>query len=345
MTRARTRLTGIALLAALAAACHHAPPANVAAQAAASAPADAERAANAPAPDKALPPAEPLPPLEVWTSWCSRAACEVTFTFDAPMVRADVIGEILARAPAKFEPAQLGAWRWSSSTELVFQPDAEAHAMWWGHHATARFDRLVSLDGRELEGWEWEVWVPNFEVGDKWASWPTVIGRPRAIGMMRVDMTERVGAGPMLLVYDQPVELATVRPLLQVRDETGAALPVTVARGAGVERFYQGTLAPEHVVGVTVNRLPEDDSEVVLQYPTWDDESGEPSIADITATVRTRFALEDVTVGWDDEPLEAFARLDRSPALKLFFSSAVSPASIERYVRISPEPVSRYVWV
>jgi uncharacterized protein YfaS (alpha-2-macroglobulin family) len=298
-----------------------------------------------------LPPPEQPPPVEVaraapeqepaglivTASECPSAGCELTLGFSAPMVAADDLpsGPKLAR----IDPPQGGSWAWRSPTELVFSP--AAGALNWGSSFTVTIAEAAPLGRPDLAlraPWRSTFSVGWFSAGGKVAYWPVVAGDPRFVGILN-RFTGRIGAGPLFLLYDQPVDAAEVGERLQVTDASGRPLRAKVSRPKEIAQVLSEPLDPSHLVAVRVLELPESGSTIEVRVPE------RPSARDASTSahplvVATQLALETARLvpAGEGSALKDGERVPLEVALELTFSNPFEAGLLQRTLAVDPAP-------
>ena len=267
-------------------------------------------------------------PLTISRDWCSEARCPVTFHFSHPMVKGPRRG--LGRAVSlSFSPAQAGTYRWKSPRELVFEPGPRS--MRWGHEITASISAATAMNGAALgKPWRETFRVPYFTVAGKVATWPIVEGRPRFIAFLN-GRDGQIGAGPLYLLFDQPVSPALVGK--SVRLSHGDSIVRTgVFRPKSIANAYSGKVDTRLIVAVRGRKLPADGSQLKLQYPKILD-GPVPEMNTRELSVSTQFTLDSVAETHTD------TSGDPVPERAVFgfsFSNPVSTRALEEAVSLTP---------
>jgi hypothetical protein len=298
------------------------------------------------------PAAPDVEPVTIDLSWCDRAGCELVLTFSRPMVGADELKSKPA-VDVKLDPPQKGRWSWRTQTELVFTP-AENQLL-WGHEVLVTVNEAVPLDGPAFKlasGFQDTFRVPYFSAVGKVASWPIVLGRPRFVAFLNSSI-DRVGQGPMLLLYDQPVDPTKIARKLRVVDAEGRRLAATALRPARIDLVTDEKVDLAHVVAVTLTSLPPDGEVVTLSYPTWSDDDANKTEGSRSFTVSQTFAVvrfgQENGYGEYDEDGDGRAPdANRAPlrsSWRIDFTNPVSSTRLEEHVTITPKPRSMSVSV
>lgn len=272
-------------------------------------------------------------PLSINRKYCSRAGCELTFTFSRPMVRGPRAG--LSRAVRmSFSPNQPGTFRWTSPTELVFKP--KPGSLVWGHKVTIEVAAATALDGKTLaEPWRNQLLVPYFEAAGKVAYWPVIAGRPRFVAFLK-HRSDLLGKAPIYLLYDQPVSARDVAGLTRLttgRNSSERAFPVRVTRPKNLAGVWDGPLNMRHVVAIQARELPVHGERVTLQYPKQL-HGGAPAIDKREFYAHTEFNLDNIQI--DNQTDEG--RVPLHSQLRLNFTSPVTAADVQRALTIEPRP-------
>ncbi|HJL16498.1 MAG TPA: alpha-2-macroglobulin family protein, partial [Sandaracinaceae bacterium LLY-WYZ-13_1] len=193
-----------------------------------------------PAPD--LPPATPLAPLLVADRPDALAVLSpaegairlrrgqsLTVRFNRPMVEGWQVGRALEASPLVLEPAVAGQARWTSRSQLAFQPEPDAWSTGVREVALGFTDDLASLSGEPLVDGRERVLVLD--------------GAPRVLSHRS---RGRVEAGaPLPLVFDAPVSLATLAREMLAYEIDGGQRSVPV-------RLVTSRRQPEHGFRVDV---------------------------------------------------------------------------------------------
>ncbi len=242
------------------------PPAFVAA-----APPERDLPAEPPPPP---PPPSDAPELSASLGRCSTNSCDPVITFSHPVV-ADLELD-LAEIPAiTLDPPQDGEWQWIENNQLQFVSAEEAFP--YGSETEVRIAGLSprGFDDDTLGPWNGRVWVPEFRVGSKVASWAVEPGKPRFVGFLNHFRFE-IGRGPLFVLYDQPVEPDDIAKGLQLTDESGRTLPVEVTGPTDLTRALSTYTANEvdlrYVVAVDLRFDPPRDSTLTFRAPSHDGE-------------------------------------------------------------------------
>ncbi|HET8541435.1 MAG TPA: MG2 domain-containing protein [Anaeromyxobacter sp.] len=293
-----------------------------------------EATAAAPAPD--LDPAPAPERLAIAGSECPRAACELTITFGVPMVAP---GE-LSSGPklAQIEPPQDGTWAWRSPTELVFTP--APGALNWGNSFSVTVPAATPPGRPELalgRPWEWSFTVGHFSAGGKVAYWPVVAGDPRFVGILN-RFSGQIGAGPLFLLYDQPVDAAKVKARLRATDASGRPLRTNVARPTETDQVLSEPLDPSHLVAVRLVDLPGNGSTVALDVPDRPD-APDGGTSRQPLVVTTRLALESARlVAADEGEVPAGRPVPLEVTLVLELTNPFEPGLLAKSLVVQPAP-------
>ena len=269
---------------------------------------------------------------------CRQADCALSLTFSRPMINAERAIETRGVGPVSLsiDPPVEGRFRWTSAQELLFHPRPGALA--WGNQIRVRVDRAVpqGAPGNALaQPWSQSVRVPYFRGAGKVASWPVAIGRPRFVAYLN-DYTRKMGAGPLYLLFDQPVAPAEMARLVRARDRQGRALKVRASRPKNITRVWADPVDLRHVVALRVRPLPPHGSDIFLSLPTWRD--GRPTTLDSQLQVQRDFSLVGATPGGD-------ATVERIPVRATWTFEFTSPVGLKRFreaLTIRPAPRARH---
>ncbi len=276
---------------------------------------------------------EEEPSLEVTTSYCEGAGCAITFSFTHPMIPA---GKGKHPTPVLgFDPPQKGTLAWTSPTDLVFTPAKGGFD--WGHEYQVTFPKLAAHESPELTipaGLTLEISVPYFSAANKVAGWPVVRGKPRFVAVLS-DAGE-IGHGPLLALYDQPVQPGEIAKLAKATGLGGKALKLNVSRPANAAQVWDGKLDTSTLIAFSIANLPRDGEGVTISYPTWDD-SGDRKLAELRLTANGTFALRGFS-GAGFSPDESQPRAPLEAEWELSFSNPLTVKSLEKALSITPKP-------
>ncbi|MBI2375667.1 MAG: hypothetical protein HYV07_16850 [Deltaproteobacteria bacterium] len=260
---------------------------------------------------------------------CASAGCTLVVTFDQPVGEPDDLPspESLGARVASSGPAEL-SWRSSTELEIIPKPGSFAHG------EQVRVEVAAA-------GLSEELTVPYFTAAGKTAAWPVIRGKPRVIDALD-DHTRLVGKRPILLLYDQPVELTRkFRATFHAVSASGASLPLSVFRPSDLGDLVDEPVALEHVVAVRVGALPSAGEPIELVYPSNTDESPTErsrfTVAESRPTVLSEDAAGPFTASPWLVPIDARIRLD--------FAAPVRQRTLESTLSIEPTPKSRNVLV
>lgn len=234
------------------------------------------------------------------------------------------------------EPELEGDWAWASDQELVFTPAPNSFPH--GNRVQLVVDRAVPLAGEDkalTQPLSTTIATPYFQLESKVASWPVVADQPRFVGFLNLSSLE-LGAAPLLLIYDQPVDPAWVDRYLGIFSD-GQPLARTVrAAPASVPWVYAGPLPGGHVIAVQLQHPPQDGSFVEVKAP--DATGGRQDLVGWTLQVRERFQLEDVHFSYGSS--ERAALHER---IQLTLSGPILRDQLEDALSIRPAPVEQRV--
>ncbi|MCC6994720.1 MAG: hypothetical protein IT370_08935 [Deltaproteobacteria bacterium] len=290
---------------------------------------------------------EDAPELEISRSDCERAGCTLTIAFSHPMVAPKGLAK--ARLPRlTFEPPQRGKLAWKSPTELVFTP--AAGQLPWGHEFALKLTELAAPAGApELVvpgAWQDTVQVPHFSAAGKVASWPVIAGKPRFVSLLSA--TSQVGAGPLFMLFDQPVDPAKIASKLRATSLGKRALELRVERPGSAAQVYDGKVDTAYLVAVTVVELPGDGEPVSFAIPSWSAAGTAIEPIEKNLVANSTFALrvfngssayggeEDYEDGGGDP--SAGQRAPLRVNWRFGFSGSVTVKGIERALTITPRP-------
>lgn len=273
-------------------------------------------------------------PLQVELGRCWKGGCELEFRFSHDMVDPE---DLPTQAPVRvtFDPPQAGRFQWRQARTLVFAP--AAGALPWGQRLRVVMHYAQALDGAAAPlqlPWERLLQVPFFAAANKVAEWPVQAGCPRLVAPLGAPGVERVGRGPLYLLYDQPVRPAALAPRLLALLPNGRQLPTRVFRPTDVAAVYGGELDLSHVVAMELTRPPLDGKAVLLRLATCSDR-GTPETLEREVEARSSFVLARHEI--------PHGRLALSSQVVLRFNNPVSTRALREHVRLEPAP--RSLWI
>ena len=303
------------------------------------APPDEPPAFVPPAPAPTPPPALPEPPSEAprltaHISRCHAPGCDPVITFSHPVVE-DLELDLAEVPDITIEPPVPGEWQWIANNQLRYETDDEQFLH--GHQATFSLDGLAprGFDEDTLGPWSGHVRIPNLRVGGKVATWAIEPGKPRFVGFLNHFRFE-IGRGPLLVLFDQPVDPETIAETLQITDAQGRRLPVDIARPTSVARATTHDVDLSYIVAVDLRYDPPRDSVLTFRASSGEDED----VWDLT--VDDQLVLES----WShydhergdmgpDEPVSL------STTLRFQLSDPIEPEMLAQ-LDIEPAPESMY---
>ncbi|HHO52906.1 MAG TPA: hypothetical protein ENK18_19035 [Deltaproteobacteria bacterium] len=243
-----------------------------------------------------------------------RRALQAAVIFDRPMVALADLDSMSQSAPLACTPEIPSRRRWAGTSTAVLVPDAGSFPRGTAFRCAVAAG-VTALDGVSLEGeLSWTFETPR----------PRVVQSAPSDGASGVDLSE-----PVLLTFDQPVELSAVEPHLTVRSR-GEVVPSTLSRIEGSER---GVEAHDRRVLVRFARDPDRTYRLQVSAGVVGKEGPLPSIEAFSTTFTTYPPL--------------FAELDRpegstevSPTagLSFDFTTPVSQDQVAEHLVIEPKP-------
>ncbi|MBX2802630.1 MAG: Ig-like domain-containing protein [Myxococcales bacterium] len=243
-----------------------------------------------------------------------RSALQAAVVFDRTMVALTDLDSMNQSAALSCSPEVAGRRRWAGTSTAVFVPDA-------GSFPRATAFRCVvpqgttALDGTELEkelAWTFETPRPRVQ-----EVWPYD-------GQRGVDLQQ-----PVMLTFDQPVDLATVEKNLDVRSR-GRRVAFTLGRPDDVEGELKG-----RQVQVTFVRVPDSPYSLKVRPGVVGQEGPLPSTETFTWDFET---YPPLTVKLDNPDIRS--GVDPSVWLRLEFSTPVSQKLVSEHLKIDPKPES-----
>ncbi|MBI3182504.1 MAG: hypothetical protein HYZ28_10195 [Myxococcales bacterium] len=272
-------------------------------------------------------------PVGIHLGSCDGPGCELVIHFSQAMAK---------RPKVQLEPPLKGSFHWRSPRELVFTPRKK---LGWGHQVQVSVSDAVPLTGpaqAQERPFIDNFSVPYLQVAGKVADWPVVEGRPRLVTILN-QMTDRIGRGPALLLYDQPVDPRTISKEIYATDDRGQALRLKIRRPKSAAPMYDGEIDLSLLVAVSLPDLPAHGERVTLSFPTWqqgDRGEAEAATESRILTVSSSFAL----VGKESDG-GGFERLPLEGRILLRFNNSIDARTREAVsMRPEPESMNAEVW-
>ncbi|MBN2441790.1 MAG: hypothetical protein JXJ04_10600, partial [Spirochaetales bacterium] len=287
--------------------------------------------------------------LSVTTDPYIHLGSSVTFTFSMPMINAGDItttGIEPAQVAVSMTPHINGHYSWLSPYILEFVP--EINAMQWGQSITVSITKAVPLKGETQAlqtPWTKRIRIKYLEIAGKVASWAVVPGYPRFIQAL-TSYTEEVGAGPVLLLYDQKVDPSRIIPHIRVAAKNGRKLSFTVSTPENLDYLFDGNSVPEEIQGLIITDLPEDGESITIDVPQWIHpetiQAGEePGMTIVRCNLKVNTQFEMVR-------LETSSRrtgiLPLKSKIYMRFNNKYNFYQIQNMMTISPKPISFYMY-
>jgi alpha-2-macroglobulin len=227
-------------------------------------------------------------------SHCSNPECTILLEFNLPMVENPETGQI---PDIRINPPQPGEWKWLSENELAFLP--APGALQHGAKVSVTLYDAVSAhtEAAPLKKWSRAFRVPHFRVEGKTAYWTVVPGKPRFVGFLN-KFTMQVGAGPVLLLYDQPVGSESIATKLRIQNNVAERVAHRTSPATDVSYAVEQAFDLGHVVAVHLGSPPQDGQTLLVTVPTAQD-SGDGKLEDGTETyglqADTVFKIEEIS--------------------------------------------------
>lgn len=243
-----------------------------------------------------------------------RRALQAAVVFDRPMVALTDLDSMSQSAPLACTPEIPSRRRWAGTSTAVLVPDAGAFPRGTAFRCAVAAG-VTALDGVSLEGeLAWTFETPRPRVVE---SWPT----DSASG---IDLRQ-----PVMLTFDQPVELSAVEPQVKVRSR-GKEVPFTLSRIADAEA---GEEHRDSRVMVRFERDPDRTYQIDVAAGVVGREGPLPS----TEAFSTSFTTYPPLFAELEDP---DGSTDVSPAERLVFefTTPVSQAQVAEHLVIKPEP-------
>lgn len=307
-------------------------------------------------------PTQTITRLTIYTDDYVHLGKPIVFRFSMSMINSGDIeseGIAPARVSISLSPHIKGEYKWTSSYELEFIP--EPGAMHWGQTITATISEAVPLKGEEYrlqQTWTRRFRVKYLEVAGKVATWPVVPGYPRFIQPI-TSYTNEIGQGPVLLLYDQPVEAEKIKPYIRVRSseyfmysiyegtgqEEGPELSFNVSKPTDLDYVFDDDEIPEEIQGLYIFDLPPNEDYVIIEVPEWHAESEDGS--EVPGVNIVTFALQVNKVFEVSEVEKPGYREDIFPLkskIDFRFNNKYSFSQMKDRIEITPEPLSYYIY-
>jgi hypothetical protein len=233
---------------------------------------------------------------------------------------------------ARSENATLaGTWRWEDANELRFLPNPGSVSR--GDYLTIQMNGSVPVRGQTgmpNVSTSLSFIVEDFQMGSKVASSPVTPGNPQFVSFLDSG-TRKIGAGPLYVLYDQPVDPTAMAAYFSATC-AGQALDIQVSQPSSISFDTMGVYATRNIVAVSFPSLPPDGAVVTLTYPSM-----------VWSTVN--YAKQDFTIltefRWTSSDLEAL-RSGRAARLtsdwSLGFTNPIDASAFLAAFSITPRP-------
>ncbi|MEL7305225.1 MAG: alpha-2-macroglobulin family protein [Myxococcota bacterium] len=273
----------------------------------------------------------PAASVQVRAEPCHILGCRVTLSFSEDMVQKPNGAETPKIA---FEPPMKGEWLWENPRRLVFTP--EANEMLAQNPYAFVVPKLSSVSGVEMSrATPITVYAPTIQFTSKvGADWRVVKNKPRFVGILNGN-TKAIGAGPLLLAYDQRVSAKWVKDNLKATSEE-QPVKVRVFRPKSTTHAYPGELEPYYFAAV---QLPRDSAiqSLALEIPSWSEDE-ELELRPLELKVKNDFSVTATgfysdrwsEISEDPQPLNTI--------LKVGFSNGFNTPKLAESLKITPEP-------
>jgi uncharacterized protein YfaS (alpha-2-macroglobulin family) len=210
-----------------------------------------------------------IQPLSISLSSCEGLNCNLTFYFSLSMVPEESL--TVAKHPnIVFSPEIPGTFSWQSPTTLIFSPNEGG--MSWGQYVEVSIDSAVPLAGQEYalsQPWSSSFNVPYFQMAGKVASWPIYKDKPHFIAFLNWN-SGKIGAGPLLMLYDQPFQEDFLKNKISAFSEEGEPVEIKSFRPASVDKSLDSNLTTAYIYAIQLPKLPQQDATVSFQFPSWE---------------------------------------------------------------------------
>ncbi len=250
--------------------------------------------------------------LQISPQGRDRRALQAAVVFDRPMVALTDLDSMNQAAPLNCSPEIPSRRRWAGTSTAVLIPEQRG-----AFPRSTAFRCVVPQGTAALDG----------TVLEKELSWTFETPRPRVVGVDPYDGADGVGLDqPVVIRFDQPVELATVREHLEVRGGR-RAVSTKVA-------YADGTASEDKAaVEVRFRRQPDTTYKVTLGKGVTGLEGPLPSTQSWSSSFSTYPPFEV-----ELEHPESTRNVSPSTRLRLRFTTPVAEDRVSELLRISPRP-------
>ena len=276
-------------------------------------------------------PAVPAPPsqLSFRAENCERPDCVIALQFSEAMVAPDQ----LAAAPiprVTFKPKLKGTFHWASATDLTFTPSV-ALVAGEGLIITVKGARALDAEVLPLEEQSATISVSELMIAGKVVEWPVLKGLPRMV--TSITSGDAFGTSGLMLVFDQPVDPATLKKSLRV-EANGERLAFTLDHPPTVAPLFSSPLELSLVARLRFPNPLTDGQAIEVTFPTWEPGGKRPvaSTESRTFTARTGYALEFQSTDLD------LLRVPLDTALVFSATTPIQQDSLQRALTIDPKP-------
>ena len=285
----------------------------------------------------APPPPPPPVPLTVNIMEPSSTDEPLLFYFNQAMFEGSPLSVELPSI--SLTPEIEGSFTWRSPSVLAFSP---ASGQWLGGSALeATVSSATPLAGEEYalgQPVTKSMTLPYFEAASKMADWEAREGFPRLISQLKFPGLENaVGARPIFLLYDQPVDPAAMKSGISVeRTSTGKRIPFELSNPSDLEEIFGVYIPGDNVLAVEMQTRLDDGEELVLTFTTFVDDSETPVEVAMQFRVNQEFVL--LESGFE----ESEAAEGRRPLDTLWFASFNNPFDLDAMlggIDVEPDPV------
>lgn len=290
----------------------------------------------------AEPPAEPpaLPAQavpagqEVFASrpQCDAPDCPLTVTFTQPMAK----GEGAPVPAMTMRPALEGNWAWTSPSALTFTP--KKGALGHGQNIEIDLPRLEFDDDnneetapRTVSARTFYAQVPYLRIGMKVAYWPVVKGAPRIVIANQV-WSGAIGQGPLVVGYDQPIDLVAQAEKVSVTTEAGTPVKFEIRAPKREELPFDPGVSLNHFLALELDAKVADGEVVVVSLPSFYTQTEEGSES-YRLTVTRNFALSEVRASSGN-----LRKVGVWGGVMLDFTTPISLDRAKAAVKITPAP-------
>ncbi|HBD93787.1 MAG: hypothetical protein A2015_00785 [Spirochaetes bacterium GWF1_31_7] len=259
---------------------------------------------------------------------------EIRFKFNLPMVKENQLNT--KNFPTiKFKPDLKGTFKWKDQSELTFSP--EKGSLEPGEYISVSITDAVPLIGKEYKlekTWIDSFRVQYFQMAGKVANWKIEKGVPKFVEILNWH-TNQVGKGPILLLYDQPVNLAQFKNRIKIfnkKNEENFIIELYIPEK--IENDYNSVIDPQYVIALKIKNLPEDGEKINLKIPYWE------SLSSVKYTERLLEVRKSFNFTHNFQNKTKKGNIALNSSVTINFSNIFDLEYLKKYIKIYPEPKS-----